>query len=133
MSSENLKDLPLDELLKLLATSQRNLTRAKLYNEGADVVQQNKNQLEKIQKAIVDKREDPLVQCLRLSKSAKAGDNSPVFVYIFFRKEVSTRWDILHSLTNTPANYYRPFTIKMAYNFFYIFRLERTNLAVIMI
>jgi len=60
MLQENLKQKSLDDLLQLLAVSQRNLALSKLYNQGADVVQQNKNQLEKVQKAIVDKRGDPL-------------------------------------------------------------------------
>ena len=60
MTEENLKELPLDELLKLLSVSQRNLAMAKLYNHGADIVQHNKNQLEKVQKAIVNKQKDPL-------------------------------------------------------------------------
>jgi hypothetical protein len=60
MLKENLKQLPLDDLLNLLAVSQRNLAVSRLYNQGADVVQQNKNQLEKVQNAIADKRGDPL-------------------------------------------------------------------------
>jgi hypothetical protein len=60
MLKENLKQLPLDDLLNLLAVSERNLALSRLYNQGADVVQQNKNQLEKLQKAIADKRGDPL-------------------------------------------------------------------------
>lgn len=59
MADENLKDLSLDELLKLLAVSQRNYTRAKLFNMGIDVIQQSKDQLQKVQKAIVDKRQNP--------------------------------------------------------------------------
>ena len=60
MLDENLKQLSLDELLIILGTAQRNLTTSQLYNQGADVIQQNKNHLEKVQKAIVEKRGDPL-------------------------------------------------------------------------
>jgi len=62
MLKENLKELPLDDLLILLATSQKNFAVSKLYKQGADVIQQNKNQLEKVQKAIVDKRENVFPQ-----------------------------------------------------------------------
>ena len=60
MLQENLKQKSLDDLLHLLAVSQRNLALSKLYNQGATVVEQNKSQLEKVQKAIVEKRGDPL-------------------------------------------------------------------------
>jgi hypothetical protein len=59
MLEQNLKQRSLDDLLILLTTSQRNLALSKLYKQGADVIQQNKNQLEKVQKAIVDKRGNP--------------------------------------------------------------------------
>ena len=59
MLEQNLKQRSLDDLSILLATSQRNLELSKLYKQGADVIQQNKNQLEKVQKAIVDKRGNP--------------------------------------------------------------------------
>ena len=62
MLEENLKHRSLDDLLKLLAASQRNLALSQLYNQGAEVVHQNKRQLEKVQKAIVDKRGDPIPQ-----------------------------------------------------------------------
>ena len=55
MFDKNLKDMPLDELKKLLSISQKNLSLSQLYRQGADVIAHNKNQLEKIQKAIVDK------------------------------------------------------------------------------
>jgi len=61
MLNENLNQLSLDELLIVLGTAQRNLTTSQLYNQGADVIQHNKNQLEKVLKAIVDKRGDPLL------------------------------------------------------------------------
>jgi hypothetical protein len=38
MLQENLKQKSLDDLLQLLAVSQRNLALSKLYNQGADVV-----------------------------------------------------------------------------------------------
>jgi hypothetical protein len=60
MLEQNLKQRSLDDLLILLATSQKNLEFSKLYKQGADVIQQNKNQLEKIQKAIIDKRGNSL-------------------------------------------------------------------------
>jgi hypothetical protein len=56
MLEQNLKQRSLDDLLILLAASERNLELSKLYKQGAAVIQQNKNQLEKVQKAIVDKR-----------------------------------------------------------------------------
>ena len=55
MLDKNLKEMPLDELKKLLSVSEKNLSLSKLYRQGADVIAHNKNQLEKIQKAIVDK------------------------------------------------------------------------------
>ncbi len=55
MLDKNLKEMPLDELKKLLSLSEKNLSLSKLYRQGADVIAHNKNQLEKIQKAIVDK------------------------------------------------------------------------------
>jgi len=60
MLDKNLKEMPMDELVKLLAVSEKNLSLSKLYRQGADVVAQNKNQMEKIQKAILDKCGDPL-------------------------------------------------------------------------
>lgn len=60
MLQENLKQKSLDELLILLGTAQKNLALSKLYNQGADVIQQNKTQVEKVQKAIADKRGNPL-------------------------------------------------------------------------
>jgi len=55
MLDKNLKEMPLEELKKLLSVSEKNLSLSKLYRQGADVIAHNKNQLEKIQKAIVDK------------------------------------------------------------------------------
>ena len=60
MLDKNLKEMPLAELLKLLAVSEKNLALSKRYRQGTDVIARNKNQLEKIQKAIVDKRGEPL-------------------------------------------------------------------------
>ena len=60
MTGNNLKELPFEELLKRLRTAQKNLALSQLYHQGAEVVQQNKQQLEKVQKAIVDKRGDPI-------------------------------------------------------------------------
>ena len=60
MSDKTLKELPLDELQKLLSISEKNLALSKLYRQGADVIVHNKNRLEKIQKAILDKRGNPL-------------------------------------------------------------------------
>lgn len=60
MLDKNLKDMPMDELQKLLSACQKNLAISQIYRQGTDVVARNKNQLEKIQKAIVDKGEDPL-------------------------------------------------------------------------
>ena len=56
MLEQNLKQRSLDDLLILLAASERNLALSKLYKQGAAVIQQNKNQFEKVQKAIADKR-----------------------------------------------------------------------------
>jgi hypothetical protein len=60
MSDKNLRDMPMDELQKLLSACQKNLSLSQLYRQGTDVVARNKNQLEKIQKAIVDKGGQPL-------------------------------------------------------------------------
>ncbi len=60
MQGYNMKELPLNELLKLLAVSQRNFALSRLYRQGADTIEQNKRQLEKIQKAISDKQEDSI-------------------------------------------------------------------------
>ena len=60
MSDENLKKQSLDDLQRLLATSQKNLALSRLYNQGAEVIQHNKTQLAKVEKAIVDKRGDLL-------------------------------------------------------------------------
>lgn len=57
MSEQDLKQRSLDDLQNLLATSQKNLAMSMLYKQGTVVIQQNKNQLAKIQKAIVDKRD----------------------------------------------------------------------------
>jgi hypothetical protein len=59
MSEENLKKQSLDDLHRLLATSQKNLALSRLYNHGAEVIQHNKTQLAKVEKAIVDKGGDP--------------------------------------------------------------------------
>lgn len=60
MTDTHLKQKSVDELLILLGTAQKNLALSKLHNQGASVIQQNKNQLLRVQKAIVDKRGDPL-------------------------------------------------------------------------
>jgi len=62
MFDHDLKQLTLDELSGLLATAQRNLELSSQRKEGAVVIEQNKSQLAKVMKAIVDKREDPLPQ-----------------------------------------------------------------------
>ena len=56
MLEEKLKQKSLEDLLQLLDVSQKNLTFSMQYNQGANVVQQNKNQIDKLQKAIVEKR-----------------------------------------------------------------------------
>ena len=59
MLDKSLKEMPLDELQKLLSISEKNLALSKLYRQGANVIVHNKNRLEKIQKAILDKKGDP--------------------------------------------------------------------------
>ena len=60
MLDKSLKEMPLDELQKLLSITEKNLALSKLYRQGADVIVHNKNRLEQIQEAILDKREDHL-------------------------------------------------------------------------
>ena len=60
MLDKSLKEMPLDELQKLLSISEKNLALSKLYRQGSDVIAHNKNRLDQIQKAILDKRGDLL-------------------------------------------------------------------------
>lgn len=61
MLEQNLTHRSLDDLLILLETSQRNLALSMVYKQGTALVQQNKNQVAKVQKAIVDKRAQPIL------------------------------------------------------------------------
>ena len=60
MLEDKLKDLPLEELLKLLAVSQRNLKLSQLFKQGTNVIELNKKHLDKVQKAIVEKRKNAI-------------------------------------------------------------------------
>jgi hypothetical protein len=61
MSEENLKDRSLNDLQQLLAISQRNLATSMLYKHGTALIQQNKEQLARIQKAMADKGAEPVL------------------------------------------------------------------------
>ena len=58
MTEQNLQQRSLDDLLILLATSEKNLHISQIYKQGASVIQQNKNHLKKVQKAIDDYHEN---------------------------------------------------------------------------
>jgi len=60
MLDKSLKEMQLDELQKLLSISEKNLALSKLYRQGSDVIAHNKNRLDQIQKAILDKQGDLL-------------------------------------------------------------------------
>lgn len=60
MLDDNIKQFSMNELLELLAKAERNLVLSRENNHGAVVRQQNKKQVEKIRKAIVAKKENPL-------------------------------------------------------------------------
>jgi hypothetical protein len=60
MLNKSLKEMTLDELQKLLTISEKNLALSKLHRHGASVIVHNKNRLEQIQKAILDKKKDLL-------------------------------------------------------------------------
>lgn len=56
MLEDKLKYLSLEELLKLLAVSQRNLKLSQLFKQGTNIIELNKTHLDKVQKAIAEKR-----------------------------------------------------------------------------
>ena len=60
MLEDKLKDLPLEELLKLLSVSQRNLKLSQLFKQGTNVIELNKKQLDKVQKALVERRKNAI-------------------------------------------------------------------------
>ena len=60
MLEDKLKDLSLEELLKLLAVSQRNLKLSQLFKQGTNVIELNKKHLDKVQKAIAEKRKNTI-------------------------------------------------------------------------
>ena len=60
MLEDKLKDLSLEELLKLLAVSQRNLKLSQLFKQGTNVIELNKKHLDKVQKAIAEKRKNAI-------------------------------------------------------------------------
>jgi len=60
MLEDKLKDLSLEELLKLLAVSQRNLKLSQLFKQGTNVIELNKKHLDKVQKAVVEKRKNAI-------------------------------------------------------------------------
>ena len=60
MLEDKLKNLSLEELLKLLAVSQRNLKLSQLFKQGTNVIELNKKHLDKVQKAIAEKRKNAI-------------------------------------------------------------------------
>jgi hypothetical protein len=60
MLDDKLKDLPLEELLKLLAVSQRNLKLSQLFKQGTNVIELNKKHLDKVQKAVAERRKNAI-------------------------------------------------------------------------
>ena len=60
MLEDKLKNLPLEELLKLLAVSQRNLKLSQLFKQGTNVIELNKKHLDKVQKAVAEKRKNAI-------------------------------------------------------------------------
>jgi len=56
MLDNKLKDLPLEDLMKLLAISQRNLKLSQLFKQGSNVIALNTKHLEKVEKAIADRK-----------------------------------------------------------------------------
>ena len=54
------KNLSLEELLKLLAVSQRNLKLSQLFKQGTNVIELNIKHLDKVQKAIAEKRKNAI-------------------------------------------------------------------------
>ena len=57
MSDDYIKQFSLDELLELFEIAKKNLALSRQLKQGDIVIEQNKAQLERLQKAIVDKRE----------------------------------------------------------------------------
>jgi len=60
MLEDKLKDLPLEELLKLLSVSQRNLKLSQLFKQGTNVIELNMKQLDKVQKALAERRKNAI-------------------------------------------------------------------------
>jgi len=60
MLDDNIKQFSLNELLDLLAKAEKNLALSRENNQGAIVTEQNRNQVEKVRKAIAAKRADSL-------------------------------------------------------------------------
>jgi len=58
MLEDKLKNLPLEELMKLLAVSQRNLKLSQLFKQVTNVIELNKKQLDRVQKAVTEKRKN---------------------------------------------------------------------------
>ena len=59
MLDDNMKQFSLNELLELLLKAEKNLALSREKKQGAVVTQQNKNQVEKVRKAIAAKRGNP--------------------------------------------------------------------------
>ena len=60
MLEDKLRDLPLEELLKLLAVSQRNLKLSQLFKQGTNVIELNMKQLDTVQKALAERRKNAI-------------------------------------------------------------------------
>ena len=60
MLEDKLKYLSLEELLKLLAVSQRNLKLSQLFKQGTNIIELNKTHLDKVQKAIAERRKNAI-------------------------------------------------------------------------
>jgi len=60
MLEDKLKNLSLEELLKLLAVSQRNLKLSQLFKQGTNVIELNIKHLDKVQKAIAERRKNAI-------------------------------------------------------------------------
>ena len=60
MLEDKLKDLSLEELLRLLSVSQRNLKLSQLFKQGTNIIELNKKQLDKVQKALAERRKNAI-------------------------------------------------------------------------
>jgi len=56
MTDDNLKNTSIDELFKLLSKSQKVLASSRFYHQSDEEIDINRRQVEKLQKAIEEKR-----------------------------------------------------------------------------